>query len=193
VADRIAILLDGGFVKKKLHERLGRFPTVADIVGFSSTLMTQQRLRDARLFRAYYYDAPPFEGTARNPIDGAVLNFIARLRRNRMRRSRASRVESPELRATPHDFRRAPRQLPEVVDQQHHRLPRTGPSSTRRNCSRTSPSVGGRSSSPAGSWAGPPSGIWLAPKGRSLRKTSCLTWRRRASTSALGSTSPGSP
>ena len=77
MADRVAILLDGGFVKKKLHERLGRFPTVADIVGFSSTLMTQQRLQDARLFRAYYYDAPPFEGTARNPIDGAVLNFSA--------------------------------------------------------------------------------------------------------------------
>jgi uncharacterized LabA/DUF88 family protein len=75
VSQRVAILLDGGFVKKKLSERLHRFPTVADVVALTAALMKQPRLQDKDLFRVYYYDAPPFEGTARNPIGGGVLNF----------------------------------------------------------------------------------------------------------------------
>jgi uncharacterized LabA/DUF88 family protein len=75
VSDRVALLLDGGFVKKKVGERLGHFPAVADVVAVTAALMTQPRLQDTRLFRVYYYDAPPFEGTATNPIDGSILNF----------------------------------------------------------------------------------------------------------------------
>jgi hypothetical protein len=37
----VALLLDGGFVKKKVGERLGHFPAVADIVAVTSALMTR--------------------------------------------------------------------------------------------------------------------------------------------------------
>jgi uncharacterized LabA/DUF88 family protein len=77
LSERVAILLDGGFVKKKLQERLNHFPSVGEIVDLTSTLMTHARLQGKDLFRVYYYDAPPFEGTGRNPIGGAVLNFSA--------------------------------------------------------------------------------------------------------------------
>jgi uncharacterized LabA/DUF88 family protein len=70
--DRVAILLDGGFVKKKLGERLRRFPTVPDVVGLCQAVM---RLQGTNLFRIYYYDSPPLEGKATNPISGSVLSF----------------------------------------------------------------------------------------------------------------------
>ena len=75
MSDRVALLLDGGFVRKKLVERPGYFPAVTDIVTITTALMTQPRLQETCLFRVYYYDAPPFEGTATNPIDGSILNF----------------------------------------------------------------------------------------------------------------------
>lgn len=75
MAEKVAILLDGGFLKKKLHEKTGQFPTVQDIVGFCQTLMTEPRLQGRELFRAYYYDAPPFEGQATHPMDGSRINF----------------------------------------------------------------------------------------------------------------------
>lgn len=77
MTDRVAVLLDGGFVKKKLRERLGHFPAVTDIVALTTTVMAQPRLQGTRLFRVYYHDAPPFEGTATSPVDGSVLNFSA--------------------------------------------------------------------------------------------------------------------
>lgn len=73
--DRVAILLDGGFVKKKLEEKLGHFPTVAEVVGCCGTVMGKPRLAGKDIFRVYYYDAPPMEGKTRNPIDQSTLNF----------------------------------------------------------------------------------------------------------------------
>ncbi len=75
MSEKAAVLLDGGFVKKKLMQRLGRFPTTPDVVGVCRDVMGKPRLEGATLFRVYYYDAPPFEGIANNPIDRSVLNF----------------------------------------------------------------------------------------------------------------------
>jgi len=75
--EKTALLLDGGFVKKKLENSLGRFPTVQDIVGMCSTILQKPRLSGTILFRVYYYDAPPYEGRGRNPVSGAVLDFSA--------------------------------------------------------------------------------------------------------------------
>jgi len=44
----VALLLDGGFVKKKLGARLGHFPAVADVVTITTALMTQPRLQETR-------------------------------------------------------------------------------------------------------------------------------------------------
>lgn len=75
MSERAVILLDGGFVKKKLEQTLGHFPSVGEVVTFSKNLMTQSDLSSKELFRVYWYDAPPFSGSVRNPISGATLNL----------------------------------------------------------------------------------------------------------------------
>lgn len=75
--DRVAILLDGGFVKKKLPQALGHFPTPNDVVSVSTSVMGKPRLAGLALYRVLYYDAPPYEGTSSNPISGTALNFAA--------------------------------------------------------------------------------------------------------------------
>lgn len=73
--EKVVILLDGGFVKKKLNRRLQRFPQVSDIVGVCDQLLAHERLANSQLFRIYYYDAPPYEGHAANPISGNSVDF----------------------------------------------------------------------------------------------------------------------
>lgn len=77
MAHSVAVILDGGFVKKKLQDTLRRFPTPDDVVALVEATMAKPRLASAELFRVLYYDAPPFEGRAQNPVDGSVLNFSA--------------------------------------------------------------------------------------------------------------------
>jgi uncharacterized LabA/DUF88 family protein len=69
MTDQVAILLDGGFVKKRLKLRLKRFPATADVVELSTTIMGHDRLKNASLFRVFFYDAPPYEGTSANPLE----------------------------------------------------------------------------------------------------------------------------
>jgi uncharacterized LabA/DUF88 family protein len=83
MAEKVALLLDGGFVKKKLvanakaatKNKTRPFVTAADIMAFCGGLMEHARLSDKELFRIYYYDAPPYDGESKNPISGAPLNF----------------------------------------------------------------------------------------------------------------------
>ena len=75
MADKVVLMLDGGFVKKKLEQRLHRFPTADDVVTFCDSVMAKPELRNTNLFRIYYYDAPPFDGTVTNPISGSPTNF----------------------------------------------------------------------------------------------------------------------
>lgn len=73
--DKVALMLDGGFVKKKLQARNRRFPVVKDIVGLCTTILTHDRLKEHRLLRVYYYDCPPFEGKAVHPLTGKTTDF----------------------------------------------------------------------------------------------------------------------
>lgn len=75
--EKFAILLDGGFVKEKLREKLprGDFPSTDDIVSLCKRISGHSRLHGKELLRVYYYDAPPLDGTAQNPIDGSVISF----------------------------------------------------------------------------------------------------------------------
>ena len=75
MAHTVAVILDGGFVKKKLQDSLGKFPAPDDIVALVGATMKKPRLADAQLFRVYYYDAVPFEGRTKNPVDGSPLDF----------------------------------------------------------------------------------------------------------------------
>jgi uncharacterized LabA/DUF88 family protein len=75
MAERVVILLDGGFVKKKLQEVSGHFPTVDEVVVFSKSLMGHSDLPRKELFRVYWYDAPPLTRKVRNPIDGTEVDL----------------------------------------------------------------------------------------------------------------------
>jgi uncharacterized LabA/DUF88 family protein len=75
LAEKVAVLMDGGFVKKKLQEVNHRFPTVTDVVNLVSATMAKPELSSTSIFRVYFYDAPPYEGKNRNPISGVVINF----------------------------------------------------------------------------------------------------------------------
>jgi uncharacterized LabA/DUF88 family protein len=76
--DKVAILLDGGFVKKRLAaENKGKFPQAQNIVQVCTDIMEASALKGNSLFRIFFYDAPPLTGKARNanPIDGSFINF----------------------------------------------------------------------------------------------------------------------
>lgn len=75
MSDRFAILLDGGFVKKKLKEQTQQEPKADDIIAFTSRLMSSPRLLGLRLLRVYYYDALPFMEVRKNPLGTAPTNF----------------------------------------------------------------------------------------------------------------------
>lgn len=73
-AEHIAILLDGGFVKKSLRTRLKRFPDASDVEGLCSALMAGP-LVDYTLYRVFFYDCLPFKGKATHPLTGVVTHF----------------------------------------------------------------------------------------------------------------------
>jgi len=70
---RLAVLLDGGFLKYRLRGQLKHFPMATDLEAFVRD--TVAKIPDHELFRAYYYDAQPYDGSAHNPIDKSHLAF----------------------------------------------------------------------------------------------------------------------
>lgn len=70
-----AVLIDGGFIKKRLGRQLKRFPLPADIDSEVARIKSNPRLKNLDLLRVYYYDAPPATGLIKNPLDGSVLNL----------------------------------------------------------------------------------------------------------------------
>jgi uncharacterized LabA/DUF88 family protein len=67
-ADQYAILLDGGFIVAKLRKKLRRFPTADDIMDVCERLKQDALLRDLKLLRIYFYNAPPYEESIVHPI-----------------------------------------------------------------------------------------------------------------------------
>lgn len=72
---RFAVLMDGGFVKKKLKERHRQFPSVANIEAEVARIKGNPLLADYGLLRVYFYDSPPASGRLRNPIDGSTVDL----------------------------------------------------------------------------------------------------------------------
>ena len=67
---RYALLLDGGFVEKRLASRNRRPPDPADILAECARIRAHPRLAGSALLRVYYYDAPPATGSTRHPCTG---------------------------------------------------------------------------------------------------------------------------
>ncbi|WP_272976891.1 NYN domain-containing protein [Deinococcus geothermalis] len=70
---RTAVLIDGGFLLPQLKLVYKRHATAAEVYNFAMKTLEA----DEELFRMYYYDCPPYEGTETNPIDGSTVDFSA--------------------------------------------------------------------------------------------------------------------
>lgn len=82
---RVALLLDAGFVKKRLAEKVKGFPSLEEVTGLIDSLLRHSDLSGSRPFRTYWYDADPFGQNRRNPIDGKKTNFATTPEANRNR------------------------------------------------------------------------------------------------------------
>jgi len=72
-----AIMLDGGFLTKKLYERLSRHPTADDIVAECDTRMKLPQVAGYELLRIYYYDAHPSTDRVKRPVSRSDLQLGA--------------------------------------------------------------------------------------------------------------------
>ena len=73
--ERVAVLLDGEFMRKVLHQRLKQFPSVAHIMGEVERILETRCVSEYSLYRIFYYTANPLTGTARNPLSGDSIKF----------------------------------------------------------------------------------------------------------------------
>ena len=69
------VLLDGGFVTKRLRHRLGRFPSAEDVMGVCERIDAHPALLGRERLRIHFYDAPPADGRLGNPFDGRSLDL----------------------------------------------------------------------------------------------------------------------
>jgi uncharacterized LabA/DUF88 family protein len=70
-----AILLDGGYLTKKLRQRLRRAATADDIVAECERLKAIAELEGYELLRIYYYDAEPSSESVQRPVSGDIYNL----------------------------------------------------------------------------------------------------------------------
>ena len=73
--NKYAILIDGGFLNRKLQTRLRHFPTAEDVVSECERLKALEALSSMSLLRIYYYHAPPLAEVITNPISGAQTDL----------------------------------------------------------------------------------------------------------------------
>ena len=79
---KFAILIDGGFLKKKLQVRHRHFPTINEIESEISRIKAHAALSQRELLRVYFYDAPPATGIVVNPLDGANTDLSRHINYN---------------------------------------------------------------------------------------------------------------
>ena len=75
--ERVAVLLDGEFVKNVLGQRLGRFPDSGDVMGEVTRILKTPALSGYLLYRTFYYTADPLITSTRNPLSGQKIAFGA--------------------------------------------------------------------------------------------------------------------
>jgi len=72
-----AILLDGGFLTKKLYAKHSRHPTADDILNECARLQALPFVAGYELLRIYYYDAPPSSEAVSKPVSKARINLAS--------------------------------------------------------------------------------------------------------------------
>lgn len=68
-------MLDGGFVIKKLTQRLNGFPSSDDVVKECETIGNNKILTNFKLLRAYFYHAKPISKKMTNPMNYYKMNL----------------------------------------------------------------------------------------------------------------------
>ncbi|MFN9471055.1 NYN domain-containing protein [Acidovorax sp.] len=69
-----AILIDGGFAKRKLGN--AKTPAAADdFKRLITAIVEDSALEHMRLHRVYYYDSVPLESTEKKPLNGGAIEF----------------------------------------------------------------------------------------------------------------------
>ena len=72
----VSILIDGSFFwMKHLEARLGQPPTAESVKQACDLIMDDAEFTNDKLFRAYYYDSPPYGGKAVHPISQREIEF----------------------------------------------------------------------------------------------------------------------
>ena len=71
---KYAILIDGGFVKRKLGS-MQKPATAQKITGLVDAIGHDLRLREHSLHRVYYYDSHPLTGVQQRPLQGGAIDF----------------------------------------------------------------------------------------------------------------------
>jgi uncharacterized LabA/DUF88 family protein len=117
-----AILLDGGFLTKKLYGKLGRHATADDIVVECDRFRGLPILASYELLRIYYYDAPPSSQSLRTPVTRVALN-LATTARYRLSQSMYDQLilkphfalRMGETRLAPYEWSIKPRAAKELI------------------------------------------------------------------------------
>ena len=93
---RYAVLLDGGFLIRKLCERTRpkSFPDAADVEAVANAIAAHSCVAGLTRLRIYFYHARPATGVLRNPISGTETN----LGRTDVYRQHENLLEKLELR-----------------------------------------------------------------------------------------------
>ena len=75
--ESFAILIDGGFARRKLSEKLGSGQSLTSL-DFSKLIYNIQNhhvFKDKKLYRVFYYDAFPSDEKLTNPIDSSATSL----------------------------------------------------------------------------------------------------------------------
>ncbi|MXO71761.1 NYN domain-containing protein [Alteraurantiacibacter buctensis] len=118
---RYAILLDGGFVTKKLQQKLKQPATADDIVALCGEISAHAELRHYELLRTYFYDAPPSLESLNQPVSGERYN-LAVTERAKHAQSLYDQLELKpgfalrmgETRLTPQQWKLKPRSVQQI-------------------------------------------------------------------------------
>lgn len=92
---RHAVLMDGGFVIKKLNTERRDFPSADAIEKLAQSICASCAASNSELLRAYFYHAPPSSAEIRNPLSGECIN----LRETSVHRLHESLLSSLELKS----------------------------------------------------------------------------------------------
>ena len=93
MSGKFALLLDGGFMTKRMQKHLGGSPTAAQVVAECQRISSDARLAGLSLLRNYWYDARPAREVLTNPLDGSTLD----LSKSKLFRDATSRLDTLEL------------------------------------------------------------------------------------------------